>query len=385
MVRESVLLIALMALLCVLLWSGFCAGASPYGDLDAWLKQAGLGPYAPEKEDWDAVYEAAKKEPPLLVYMSTSRVNLFVDSFKKQFPGVQVEELFIEQTDLIPRMHREWDAGLWNVGVLNLSGLPAIHEMPKDSFVSYVPPEYRDLYPEEYQDPVFVTAVSLRGFVYNPDLSPDGPPFKSIWDLTTEEFRGKVIFTDPLRNADAATTLTTIVQHADELAADYEARFGKPLELRERDAGFEWLRRFLENEPKLVDNWRDSAEAVTNAREIMIADTNFIRMADVFAGTYNFRFATGTTPVDAVSLPRWYAIGTFSKSPNAAKLFTYAMMADESGGPFFDKGFLHTRFGWEPTQEWMQGIEEITYWDTDVDYYWANSQDILDFWMLYAP
>ena len=53
MVRRSVLLIALMALLCVLLWSGLCAGASPYGDLDAWLKQAGLGPYAPEKEDWD--------------------------------------------------------------------------------------------------------------------------------------------------------------------------------------------------------------------------------------------------------------------------------------------------------------------------------------------
>ena len=239
--------------------------------------------------------------------MSTSRVNLFVDSFKKQFPGVQVEELFIEQTDLIPRMHREWDAGLWNVGVLNLSGLPAIHEMPKDSFVSYVPPEYRDLYPEEYQDPVFVTAVSLRGFVYNPDLSPDGPPFKSIWDLTTEEFRGKVISTSS--QCRCCYDPYNYNQHADELAADYEARFSKPW-VRERDAGSNGCR-FLENELKLVDNWRDSAEAVTtqdNDRRHELHSNGRCVCRDLQLQVRHRNYACRRR-----SLPRWYAIGTFSK------------------------------------------------------------------------
>ena len=31
-------------------------------DFDDWMKAAQLGFYAPEEEDWDAVYEAAKKK-----------------------------------------------------------------------------------------------------------------------------------------------------------------------------------------------------------------------------------------------------------------------------------------------------------------------------------
>ena len=30
-------------------------------DFDDWMKAAQLGPYAPKEEDWDAIYEAAKR------------------------------------------------------------------------------------------------------------------------------------------------------------------------------------------------------------------------------------------------------------------------------------------------------------------------------------
>jgi len=383
--RRAVLFIVIVGLVCVLLYNGGLCSSTQSNDLDTWLKEAALGQYAPEEEDWDAVYEAAKGEPPLQIYMSTSRVKLFADSFKKQFPGVKVEDLYIRQADMIPRLNREWQAGVWNVGVLNLSDPSSPYQIPKGSYVSYVPPEYRNLYLEKYRKPVFSNAQSLRGFMYNPELSPDGPPFKSIWDLTTEKFRGKVILSDALRASGIVQQFVTIMQHTDELTADYEARFGEPLKLRERDAGFEWLRRLLENKPHIVVSWKDAAEALTKSKEVMVAEMNFIRMANVGDGTYNMKFAMGITPVDAVAVSRWFAIGAFNKSPNASKLFIYAMMSEEAGRPFFDRGFLNTQYGWKPTKEWMKPITKIKYWDMDPDFYLNNKDKILDLWTEYAP
>lgn len=354
-------------------------------ELNAWLKKAELGPYAPTEEDWDAVYERAKAEPPLLVYMSTSRVTLKVDTFREQWPGVEVEGQYIRQADLLPRLEREWSAGVWNVGVLNMSGPETFAYLPLGSYVSYVPPEYRDLYPERYQEPVFISAISLTGWAYNPDVSPDGPPFASLWDLTTEEFRERVILEDPTRSSGTATWLMAIVSKADELQADYEARFGEPLQLRERDAGFEWLRRLLENRPHVFTTWRDGAEILTNSDEPMVADMNFIRMADVHDGTFNMEFVRGVTPASAVANPRWYAIGTHNRSPNAAKLFIRSMMTEEAGSPFFDRGFLSPRADWKPSMPWMQSVTDITFWDADPDFLLREGPDVMDFWLLFAP
>jgi len=70
--KSRTLPLLLMGLLLSLVVATSVASAQQNRDLDAWLREAGLGPYAPEEEDWDAIYEKAKNEPPLQVYMSTS-------------------------------------------------------------------------------------------------------------------------------------------------------------------------------------------------------------------------------------------------------------------------------------------------------------------------
>ena len=44
-------------------------------EVGAWLEAAKLGPFAPSEEDWDAVYEAAKKEGKVVVYSGSSKFN----------------------------------------------------------------------------------------------------------------------------------------------------------------------------------------------------------------------------------------------------------------------------------------------------------------------
>jgi hypothetical protein len=50
-------------------------------DYDAWLRQAQLGPHQPAEDDWDAILEAARNEPPLVLYTETSRAFPMVDAF----------------------------------------------------------------------------------------------------------------------------------------------------------------------------------------------------------------------------------------------------------------------------------------------------------------
>lgn len=69
------------------------SGAQPRvpAEVDAWLKQANLGPYAPSKEDWRAVYLAARREGKVTVYTSSSRVPPLKKDFETMFPGGEFE------------------------------------------------------------------------------------------------------------------------------------------------------------------------------------------------------------------------------------------------------------------------------------------------------
>ena len=353
--------------------------------LDAWLQDAQLGPYAPAEEDWDAVYAAALEEPPLRVYTSTSRVHAFIAAYEAQWPGLTAEAVETGSgSDAIERLTREWQAGLRNAGVIDLAGPESHAVLPEGSIVAYVPPEMRAVYPDRYLEPVLTVAVSLSGWAYNPDVVSDGPPFRSVWDLTTDDFRGLIVLTDPTISSSAGEQLVGTIARADELEADYVARFGEPLELRERDAGFEWFRRLLENDPIIVDGWRPAAEILTNRTEPIVAAMNFIRMVHVERGVYRMEFATGITPIDAISAPRWQAVGAFTPSPNAAKLFLRTMMTEEGGRPYFGEGFLSPRTDWAPTESWMAQITEINYWDPDPEFTQQHGFEVIDFWLLRA-
>lgn len=55
---------------------------------------------------------------------------------------------------------------------------------------------------------------------------------------------------------------TELIRRSDELEADYLRRFGEPLQLREENAGLEFLRRLVENDIILMTSDTRIAEAV---------------------------------------------------------------------------------------------------------------------------
>src|SRR5690554_5567139 len=100
--RFAVLLAVVFTL--VLSWSVL---ANYSAEVDEWLKTVGLDPYAPEMEDWDAVYEKAKAEGKVIIYTSSSRTIQVKDEFEALYPGIEVEVYHLGTTDSINKLHRE--------------------------------------------------------------------------------------------------------------------------------------------------------------------------------------------------------------------------------------------------------------------------------------
>lgn len=351
-------------------------------EFEDWMQDAQMGAYAPDQEDWDAINAAALEEPPLQVYMTSSRVNQPISSFNQIYPDLVVEGVNIPAAEMQERVRRERAAGNYNIGLLHADAPETYIAMFGDQLVSYVPPEMTDVIPASARDPLLIYRYLPTGVTYNPSVFPDAAPVGNIWDLTTEEFQGRVLIADPLQTGSMLTYLVTLIGMDQEMNAAYEERFGAPIELREENAGWEFIRRLLDNQPVVVGGTRDVAEAITNSSELLVGFNNFSRMREVPTGRYNFTFVMGLEPFDMVNLPTHLSVMAGNPSPNAAKLFVRHMLSFEGGAPWFEDGNPPSRTDWVPSEDWAQPILEHTKVEVDYAHILATADDFIDFWTI---
>ncbi|NMB00687.1 MAG: hypothetical protein GX971_04085, partial [Firmicutes bacterium] len=217
-------------------------------EVDTWLKEVGLGKYAPETEDWDAVYEKAKQEGRVVIYTSSSRTIQVKDEFEALYPGIEVEVYHLGTTDSINKLQREQLSGIYNCDIIHASGYPTqLYLLAHEHMIfPYYPPELKDVIPESFREPLTAQRYEARGVFYN-DAAYGEPPIESWWELTLPEWRNKIAMVDPIVDASTLDFITTIVANSDQLEAEYERFFGKPLKLTEENAGYQLLRGILDN------------------------------------------------------------------------------------------------------------------------------------------
>ncbi len=358
-------------------------------EFDEWLRDAQLGPYAPEVEDWDEVRARAANEPPLRVVMTTSRYPMPVRSFNEAYPGIpDVEGVYIRSGDAYERLTREWDAGVFDYGFIHFVDPSPYHgTIDERMFVNYLPPELRDRIPEELQEPFVTYRTINQGWGYNPVTTPADPPFENIWELTTERFRGNVILMDPMLITEARDQFLWAIRHPDKMEAAYKDFFGEELELEYgENAGWEWYIRLLQNDPMTTGDQRARAEALHNAREgeLLVAAIDFDRLRWTHGEPYyDMTMVKNTNPIDGVVHPAAVAIGGRTRSPNAAKLFTKWMYTDEGGEAWFAAGNPPPMVDWEAPVEWINEVTTMNWGLVDVDFIQENMDRLFDKWFLY--
>lgn len=350
-------------------------------DYDAWLRKAELGPYQPVVEDWDAIYEAAKSEPPLVAYVATSRALDAAADMMREYPGVEVETLFIGAAEILERVRREWNAGLRDVGLL-FAPYPEVHHeslLPRDIVTRYVPRELELVMKPSDTQPLLRQRFSTYVWAFNGENF-DSAPWDNVWELTTERFRNRVVITDPFEDQVSMTWLAAIVINSSQMEELYGEFFGTPY-TGKRNAGLEFMKRLLENDVRIVNDSREVGRAISASTGPFAGLTGYSRYKDVLDGQETFAIDTKNAPA-AGSF--WYlSVGSFNKSPNTAKLFTRWLMSQEGGKYWWGPNFPSNPEVKMP-EPWELELKDFELvWSPTPEEFAEVRDDILDSWLLW--
>lgn len=387
----------------------FCGGAkeaeeAPEGmypeEVATWLKETKIGPFQEKEVDYEAIYQAALAEGKVVIYAGSSRVPKVIELFNETYPGIEVESAHLGTAGAIQKVFEEQKAGIYKADLLQAS-LPSrqvflLHE--NHMLFPWIPPDLKEVIPERWQKPLLAWIISGKSVAYNHQTYPEGQPFQSLWDLTKPEWRRKIFMTDPRVDAAFLDFCTNVVLRADEMAAEYKRVFGKPIELTTDNAGYEWLRRIIQNEPQLFAKDKEVATVLGAAgQEAVSISTSLSRyrqVGDPAKGNQQFWPAVDTTPKFSHVYPNLLNIVYKAPHPNAAKLFLHFLMGDEQGkagyAPWFIIGNWPVRadIGNPPVHPFTPELEDVLWpfskiedktWFWDPENLQALYDSVLDF------
>ncbi len=355
--------------------------------VDAWLKQAELGPYRKAADDWAAIEAAARQEGEVVVYSLSSRINDVAKTFSERY-NIPVRAFDIGQAELVEKLTREQEAGVYNTDVVFVGDAPIIlnEVLPKGHLVNFVPSELSDKLSSEGRDPLLQHHFGAKVLMYSTDAYPNGPGIDTVWDLTRPEWKGKLTMKDPLKSPENLSYLATIVEKGDELAALYEREFGEKLVTSEKSAGYEWLKRLIANNPALTSGDDETAKAI-GERGRSNPPVGFIAQSKLRLNKdQNLALAIvkGISPASGVMYPTFVCVANRAPHPNAAKLLVRWMMGDEKGGqgysPYYLEGDYPARTD-VPLPEGLPPAKEIGIVEVDATWFYQNGLAIRDFWI----
>jgi len=379
--------------------------------LDAWLVENALGPHATGQENWEEIVAAAKNEGQVSVYTASGRIAKLVDHFEALYPGIKLVVYDLGSVKTIEKTVREQDAGIFTADVITTgnSGQVMYELLGKNRIFNYVPAHFMDRIPTENRDPLLIRVNEAMVFFYNKEVHPDGAPISNVWELTEEKYRGRVGIKNPMSSGSSLMGLATLVQEPDEMAAAYKRLTGKDIVLGDGvpDAGYEFVRRMLENDIVIYKSGSKLADAAGKAGQddalIAMGNMTYIARNDS-KGNVN-AIVSDLDPVARLVYPNFMSIGANAPNPNAAKvLIAYLLGSTDINlntklekpyiegesfdllqglAPYHDAGSVSPRSD-VPLPQGGEIWDQMKGWNVSAKFMWEQGPKLRDFWMIHS-
>jgi iron(III) transport system substrate-binding protein len=346
---------------------------------------------AEEAFDLDALIAAAQAEGELIAYCGSGRVEQAGEIFGEIY-GIAVEGTKMKDSEQNEIVVRQVDAGNVQVDLVAGDSGPRyeFELIPEGYLISWFPPDLVDVIPEKYQDPPrFLWQPRIFG--YNTEVYGDECPVTNMWQLTEEDWNGKVILRDPQITPAQLDMYVAMVSNPEPMAQAYEEYYGEPLVSDEENAGWEFLKRLFENDLILMDSDSDVAEAIGGAGQTdpPIGIYALTKHRDMEEMNLKLRACHEMEPYMGYWYPMYPLIVKDAPHPNAAKLFIHCLLSGPCVRPwaFDDIG----GFSPNPNVEVHPGNDFLTFtewearmitWENQAA--WEFEQDVLDFWLLHG-
>jgi iron(III) transport system substrate-binding protein len=259
--------------------------------------------------------------------------------------------------------------------------------VPRDVSIPELTPDY----------PFAIARHSTDVIGYNNAFYPDGCPLTNIWQLTEPQYYGKFFMEDPASDVSTMAKIATFVQNGDEMAAAYEALYGKPWtedELAVADesgmvpenAGYLWLKKIVYNGVVVLDDGDmvDAAFAgltLPEGEEPGFGWTGYSTYEATMEGELNMMPCFNMEPVMGIFKTSFLGIANNAPHPNAAKLFIKFILSEAGFEPWNEIGTYPAAVGL-PVSEDNLPLDQLMpqVWEMDPIFDWENVSKVRDFW-----
>ncbi|QQO08544.1 ABC transporter substrate-binding protein [Breznakiella homolactica] len=335
------------------------------------------------------LYELAKNEGKVVVYSLSSRAPRIKADFEKQYPDIVVEAYNIQAAELIEKITREYEAGIRNADIIHIQDLDGsvYKEMVlPGKFINYYPADICAHIDESMLTYSMPMLIELNYWYYNKEVYPE-QPISSWWDLTKPEWKGKLVMQNPLDSFEYLVNFATLILYSDQIAAEYEKVFGKPIQLSPDcpTAGHELIKRLADNDIIFAS----SSDSVTEAVGVpgqKSAPLGYSASSKLRQNETNGYVLAAADMSPATSLSRQTNVYIVNEAPhpNAAKLMVRWLLGEADGkGPGFNP--WNTEGGWPVRDDVPSAnstsLAENKFWAPDPEFYYYNIPDIRDFWI----
>lgn len=351
------------------------------------LSSVSLFSVCAQEQNWDEIIAKAKEEGEVVTYGTSSRVAK-VTTMESEY-GIEIKHAKMSDMEITERISREQEAGIFEVDFIMAEDILGVAKqlLPAGYVENFVPEMYKDVLDEQYLDPL-VFLVQPRTIVYNNEVY-DKCPIDNLWELTTEQWRGKIILRDPEITSTNISFFAEIVANTDAMEAAYKEYFGKDIELTTENAGWEFLKKLAQNNVIAVGSDDDVVEAVGSRGQtnppVGFSTVGKLRLVK----EENLALAVAENKINPTNGYHYPAYGLLVKNgpnPNAAKLFVRTLFTDAGIHAWTqDMGNFSTNPNNSYNEdnplgglaEWKEATWPLTMEATALYF-----RDVLDFWTL---
>ncbi|MCI0477099.1 MAG: hypothetical protein L0Y55_12690, partial [Anaerolineales bacterium] len=263
-----------------------------------------------ESFDLDALVAAAKKEGALTAYFTSSRISVAGKNFEAKY-GIKVNGTKMADPEQTERLIRETDSKNVQVDVLGYEDGPTLETrlIPQGYAISWMPPNLTSVIPPQYQNPV-IYQLQPRMFGYNTEVYGDKCPITNVWQLTEAKWKSKVILRNPAQTPANIGFFAALVSNPKLLEDAYKELYGKPLETKEENAGYEFLKRLAKNDviPMKADGDIGDAVGAAGQKEPPIGMYTLTKHRDVKDKNLKIATCRAMQPFMGYALPTYLAI-----------------------------------------------------------------------------
>lgn len=337
-----------------------------------------------EDFDLDALIEAAEAEGPITIYDNTSKVETMAENFTAKY-GIEATGVKVDASEAFEMVTREAESGNVQGDVIALPDMAALQAqlLPDEIVYSWIPGDLVDNIDESQRDPlVLIHDPSL--WAYNSEVY-DTCPVTNMWELTEEEWTGKVALEDPVGSNKQLDWFSQMEQFNEaDLRAAYEDHFGEDLDAD--SAVEEWVARMAANDPILTNSHEDVSAAVgaPGQEDPPMGLMSSAKFRNIEEQGYVHDVCADMAPWAGYAAPKAMVIASESQNQNAAKLFVHFALTEEGIEPQINDGKISSNTTIEQPEDPADvrgNMESIYFFNNEgLTTDWQSRQDWQDLW-----